>query len=123
MTGTDDKPDEVGMKLFLATVREALSQEAPIQEWTEFEKILYSPTVWRSKGESMSAYIVRRNQEFSRAENQITNFKIPEKMKASLLLKFSGLGGDSRSLENRTQHCSDSTTANFGPLGLKSRTT
>ena len=52
MTGTDDKPDEVGMKLFLATVRGALSQEAPIQEWTEFEKILYSPTVWRSKGES-----------------------------------------------------------------------
>ena len=56
----DGTPLDDGMRAFLKAVRDSLKKEAPIQEAEAFDKCLYDRTVWRRPGESMTAYIIRR---------------------------------------------------------------
>ena len=60
-----------GLEMFLDTVRQALQKEAPIQEAEEFDRVFYAESCWRARGESMQAYIVRRNQEFSKLNSVV----------------------------------------------------
>ena len=81
-----------GLETFLDTVRQALQKEAPIQEAEEFDRVFYAESCWRGRGESMQAYIVRRNQEFLKLNSVVEGgCVIPEKIRAHLLLRFAGL--------------------------------
>ena len=81
-----------GLEIFLAAVKGSLAKEAPIKEAEEFDKALYNDQIWRAIGESMAAYIIRRNQDFDRFNTSVEGrCTIPTKLQAHLLLKFSGL--------------------------------
>jgi hypothetical protein len=92
----EGSPTDDGMRVFLKAVRDSLKKEAPIQEAEAFDKCLYDRTVWRRPGESMTAYIIRRQQEFKQLRNDAAGCEIPDRLQAHLLLKFSGLNRDQR---------------------------
>ena len=97
ITTTTNKDGKVevattGLETFLDTVRQALQKEAPIQEAEEFDRVFYADSCWRGRGESMQAYIVRRNREFLKLDTAVEGGSvIPEKIRAHLLLRFAGL--------------------------------
>jgi hypothetical protein len=82
--------------VFLKDVRDSLKKEAPIQEAEAFDKCLYDSTVWPRSGESMTAYIIRRQQDFKQLKNDAAGCEIPDRLQAHLLLEFSGLNRDQR---------------------------
>ena len=86
-----------GMQVFLTTVKESIQKETPVRESEEFDRVLYDDRARRQAGESMTAYCIRRDQEFKRLSTQIAgDCLIPLKMQAHLLLKFSGLSVSQR---------------------------
>ena len=89
--------DEGGMKLFIETVKKSLEKEAPVQEAEQFDRCFYDVKCWRAHGESMQAYIVRRNSEFKKLHTVIEGgCEIPAQPQAHMLLKFSGLRPEQR---------------------------
>ena len=91
---TEGKPFEKGLTLLLKTLRDNIEQEAPVKTNELFFGAFYSPQVWRLQTESMQQYIVRREQDFQRLEENLAGSKIPDHIRAMMLLAFGGL--DSR---------------------------
>ncbi|CAE7252473.1 RE1 [Symbiodinium sp. CCMP2592] len=85
------KATEVGIKLFLATLKESIAAEAPVKVKELFFQAFYSPAVWRRSTETMQQYIVRREQDFKRLEDVLPGSAIPEHIRAMMLLAFGGL--------------------------------
>ncbi|CAE7722529.1 GIP, partial [Symbiodinium necroappetens] len=89
--GTDGKPNEKGLRLLLQTLRDNIEQEAPVKTNELFFIAFYSPHVWRLQSETMQQYIVRREQDFKRLEEVLAGAKIPDHVRAMMLLAFGGL--------------------------------
>ena len=89
--GTDGKPNDKGLKLLLQTLRDNIEQEAPVKTNELFFVAFYSPSVWRLQSETMQQYIVRREQDFKRLEEVLAGAKIPDHIRAMMLLAFGGL--------------------------------
>ena len=88
--GTDDdtSPTEAGMKIFLAAVRAALGKETSIEETEEFDRCFYDDRIHRQHGESMAAYIIRRNADFERLNRVVEGgCAIPEKFQTHVQVK------------------------------------
>ena len=85
------KPTDVGLKHFLSTLQESIAAEKPVKVNELFFVAFYSPSVWRRSTESMQQYIVRREQDFKRLEDVLPDSKIPEHIRAMMLLAFGGL--------------------------------
>ena len=56
-----------------------------------FFTAFYSHHVWRLQSETMQQYIVRREQDFKRLEEVLSGSKIPDHIRAMMLLAFGGL--------------------------------
>ena len=89
--GTDGVPNDKGMKLLLQTLKDNIAQEAPVKTNELFFTAFYSPGIWRGQNESMQQYIVRREQDFKRLEEVLSGGKVPEHLRAMMLLTFGGL--------------------------------
>ena len=88
------KPSDKGLRLLLQTLKDNIAQEAPVKTNELFFQAFYSPLVWRMPAETMQQYIVRREQDFKRLEEVLAGAKIPDHIRAMMLLAFGGL--DSR---------------------------
>ncbi len=88
-----------GLTLYLKTVRESPQTEASVEESVLFDQVFYENTVWRQQGEAVSAYLIRRRDEFKKLNDTLATeggCNIPEKVQAHLLLKFAGLSQTQR---------------------------
>ena len=81
----------MGVKLLIEIVRDALQKEGPIRVAETFEQVFYAKTVYRARGESMQAYIVRRRREFDKLGELSGSTSVSDDIKTHLLLRFSGL--------------------------------
>ena len=88
---SDGKVTDAGVKLLLGTLKEVIGAEAPVKTNELFLTAFYSPTVWRQTGETMQQYIVRREQDFARLEEVLEGAKVPDHLRAFMLLCFGGL--------------------------------
>ena len=87
------------MKIFLDAVRAALGKETSIEETEEFDRCFYDDRIHRQYGESMAAYIIRRNADFERLNRVVEGgCAIPEKFQTHVQVKYSGLNADQRRL-------------------------
>ena len=87
----EGKPIIDGVKLLIEIVRVALQKEGPIRVTETFEQVFYAKTVYRARGESMQAYIVRRRREFDKLGELSGSTSVSDDIKTHLLLRFSGL--------------------------------
>ena len=87
---SEGKPTDVGMKLLLQTLRESIAAELPVKTSELFFQAFY-PNVWRRNNETMQQYIVRREQDFKRLEENSTGTQVSEQIRAMMLLCFGGL--------------------------------
>ncbi|CAK9095849.1 Pentatricopeptide repeat-containing protein, partial [Durusdinium trenchii] len=79
------------MKLFIQTLKDSIAAELPVKTSELFFQAFYSPNVWRKNNETMQQYIVRREQDFRRLEENATGTSVPEQIRAMMLLCFGGL--------------------------------
>ena len=82
---------DAGVKLLLGTLKEVIGAEAPVKTNELFLTAFYSPSVWRQTGETLQQYIVRREQDFARLEEVLEGAKVPDHLRAFMLLCFGGL--------------------------------
>ncbi len=75
----------------IQALREAIADEKPIRATELFDKVLYSQSVWRGTGETMSAYTTRRQQDFKELANVSSSTSVSDDIKAYLLLKFANV--------------------------------
>ena len=52
--------------------------------------------MWPQQGETMQQYIIRRDQEFKRLEEVLSDAKVPQHTQAIMLLTFGGLRAEQR---------------------------
>ena len=90
-TAKDGKALPGGMELLIATLTEAIETEKPVKTQEIFLRVFYAETVWRSDGESMQEYQVRRAKEFDELKEVSKTTAISDDIRAMLLLTFSGL--------------------------------
>ncbi|CAK9029221.1 unnamed protein product, partial [Durusdinium trenchii] len=88
---SEGKPTDAGMKLFIQTLKDSIAAELPVKTSELFFQAFYSPNVWRKNNETMQQYIVRREQDFRRLEENATGTSVPEQIRAMMLLCFGGL--------------------------------
>ena len=83
--------DTKGMLRLLDKLAEDLIQAKPMRAAELFDKLFFAKTVWRSPGESMQAYIVRREKEFADLNLVSHETAISDDIKAHLLLRFANI--------------------------------
>ena len=88
---SDGKATDVGMKPLLNTLKESITAELPVKTRELFFHAFYSPNVWRKNCESMQQYIVRREQDFKRLEDNSPGTQVSEQVRAMMLLCLGGL--------------------------------
>ena len=88
---SEGKPTDAGMKLFIRTLKDSIAAELPVKTSELFFQAFYSPNVWRKNNETMQQYIVRREQDFRRLEENATGTSVPKQIRAMMVLCFGGL--------------------------------
>eukprot|EP00971_Amphidinium_carterae_P166254 3295343-Amphidinium_carterae.1 len=93
----ENKPTIDGVELLLRTLEAAIAKERPLRIQERFEKVFFSQTAYRSSGESMAAFIVRRKREMKELTDISPQTTVSADVQAQLLLRFSGLSASQRS--------------------------
>ena len=88
---SDGKATDVGMNLLLSTLKDSIAAELPVKTSELFFQAFYSTSVWRKNYETMQQYIVRREQDFKRLEDNSPGTQVSEQVRAMMLLCFGGL--------------------------------
>ena len=88
---------EAGMKKFLGALNEGVNNEKPVRATEQFHKVFYKETVWRQIGETMQAYIQRRDRGFEALQKVSSSTSVSDDIKAWLLGRFSTLSDDQQS--------------------------